>query len=98
MLVSGLLLSLLNVYGDKIKDPHFEVLYFLDLIGHLLGLVFDDLVGGESGTRQFCSGHSILLLFLLIIHKEEGLQLIARDQNIGLYFIELDRMLNLRRP
>ena len=98
MLVGRLLLSLLNVYGDKIKDSHFEVLDFLDLVGHLLGLVFDDLVGGESGTGQFGSGHSVLLLFLVVIHKEEGLQLIARDQNIGLYFIELDRMLNLRRP
>lgn len=50
MLACWLLFSLLNVYGDKIKNSNLEVLNLLDLVCHLLGLVFDDLVCGEGGT------------------------------------------------
>jgi hypothetical protein len=78
------LLCLLDVDGEEIKDPDLEVLDLLHVIGMLLGAVLHDLIGRKCGRSDLSGGLPILLHLLVIVHEEEVVQLVARDENVSL--------------
>lgn len=77
------LLRLLDVDGEEVKDPDLEVLDLLHVIGVLLCAVLHDLI-----ARKCCSylsrGLTKLLHLLVIVHEEEVVQLVTRDEDVSL--------------
>ena len=78
------LLRLLDVDGEEVKDPDLEVLDLFHVIGMLLGAILHDLIGRKCGRSDLSGGLSILLHLLVLVHEEEVVQLVTRDENVSL--------------
>ena len=77
------LLRLLDVDGEEVKDSDLKVLDLLHVICMLLGAVLHDLIARKC--RSYLSrGLSKLLHLLVIVHEEESVQLVTRDEDVSL--------------
>lgn len=78
------LLRLLDVDGEEVKDPDLEVLDLLHVIGMLLSAVLHYLIGRKCSRGDLSGGLSIFLHLLVLVHEEEVVQLVTRDENVSL--------------